>query len=200
MVEFKAFAKIPRLSRSMIVTEKIDGTNGQIGIYPLSDYTDNIAPYILLKTDTVFLLAGSHKRWLKTTDDNFGFANWASHNAQELLSLGEGVHWGEWWGQGIQRSYGATTKNFSLFNTGMWLGDFDNTKPLCPPCCKVVPVLYRGEFSTDKIDCLMTELRSTGSHIMPFMNPEGIVVWHEASRTFFKKTFENDEGGKGTNR
>src|SRR6185436_16764358 len=98
--EFKPFPKIARLSREIVVTEKIDGTNAQVYI-----------------TDEGEIFAGSRNKWLTAQDDNFGFAKWVEYNKEELLKLGPGQHFGEWWGAGIQRRYNLNTKKFSLFNT-----------------------------------------------------------------------------------
>ena len=49
----------------------------------------------------------------------FGFARWVETNRERLITLlGPGLHFGEWWGSGIQRGYGLTKgdKRFSLFN------------------------------------------------------------------------------------
>jgi hypothetical protein len=41
----------------------------------------------------------------------------------------------------------------------------------------------------------MDDLKKNGSYAMPgFMNPEGIVIFHVAANTGFKKTFEKDNG------
>ena len=62
----------------------------------------------------------------------------------------------------------------------------------------VVPVLYRGPFDTQAIAGVLTELRACGSTAAPgFMQPEGIVIFHTASLTLFKKTIEKDEQPKG---
>jgi hypothetical protein len=180
MAVFAGFPKIPRLSRIMTITEKIDGTNAQIYI------------------DENEFLVGSRTRWITPDNDNHGFARWAYEHKPELLALGNGHHYGEWWGQGIQRKYNQQTKHFSLFNTAMWLEDFDNTKPKCPTCCQVVPVLYRGLFDTEVINLTMARLQDYGSYASQgFMNPEGIVIYHESARMLFKKTFEHDIAGKG---
>ena len=183
MTDFQYFAKIARLSRIMTITEKIDGTNGQIFIGQDGEF-----------------LVGSRSRWLTPEADNFGFARWANEHKDELLQLGPGRHFGEWWGAGIQRKYGQTEKHWSLFNTSIWLEDFDNEKPLCPPCCRVVPVLYRGIFDTASITETLGRLTAHGSYAAPFMDPEGVVIYHEAAGVMFKKTFKNDEGGKGADR
>lgn len=175
MTDFKEWSKIARLNRDIVVTEKIDGTNGCI-------YNG---------ADGEFLV-GSRTRWISPEQDNYGFAKWAHENKEELQKLGEGYHYGEWWGSGIQRGYGLTKgeKRFSLFNVARW----DNDER--PKCCHVVPTLYIGIFDQNKIIECMEELRKTGSKATPFMNPEGIVVYHTASRTLFKATLENDEKHK----
>jgi len=68
----------------------------------------------------------------------------------------------------------------------------------CPECCYVVPTLWIGKFDTLAIERNLQELKRSGSLASPnFMNPEGIIIYHTASRTLFKKTIENDEKGKG---
>ncbi len=64
------------------------------------------------------MFIGSRTRWITAQDDNHGFARWVEGNKQELLKLGAGRHFGEWWGSGIQRGYGLQKgeKRFSLFN------------------------------------------------------------------------------------
>lgn len=174
--QFEAFPKIPRLKRDCVVTEKIDGTNASI----------------FIGEDGEFLI-GSRNRWITPQADNYGFAKWAIENKAELLKLGPGHHFGEWWGLGIQRGYCLPMKKFSLFNVRRWK---DN--PERPSCCDVVPVIYEGPFTDDAIDRCMFSLRSGGSHAMPmYMFPEGIVVYHKASGTMFKSTLENDEKPKG---
>ncbi len=173
-MDFTPFTKIARLSRDCIITEKIDGTNASICITPEGAF-----------------LVGSRSRWITPTDDNYGFATWAFAHKDELMLLGVGHHFGEWWGQGIQRKYGLTEKRFSLFNTSRW------NASTAPTCCHVVPVLYSGIFSTGAVEATMTSLRESGSIASPgFMKPEGVVIFHIAAQTYFKKTFEKDEEGK----
>ena len=188
--EFKEFRKIPRLSREIIITEKIDGTNGIIYI----DENNKI-------------YAGSRNRWLwgehqkEIHNDNHGFARWVMEHKEELKQLGKGYHYGEWMGQGIQRNYGLKERRFYLFNASRWKQD--RTIPLaekqeyCPECCKVVPVLWVGEFDTNIILQILNELKRNGSEAVPgFMNPEGIAIYHTAGNYYFKKTIEHDEKGK----
>ena len=57
--DFKPFPKMARLSREIIITEKLDGTNAQVFI-----------------TEDGDLFAGSRTRWITPQDDNYGFARW----------------------------------------------------------------------------------------------------------------------------
>lgn len=169
-IEFKEFPKMARLSREIVITEKIDGTNAQVYI----------------GEDGTFL-TGSRNRWVTPVDDNFGFAAWAYTNKDELMKLGPGQHFGEWCGSKIQRGYNLKEKRFALFNTHRW-GDER------PACCHVVPVLYQGMFSELAIIEALENLRMNGSRFSPgFMKPEGIVVFHTAANFCFKKTIDKDE-------
>lgn len=171
-VSFEEFPKIARLRRGCVVTEKLDGTNAQV-----------------IVTDTGEVAAASRTRLITVENDNYGFARWVQANADELRKLGPGRHFGEWWGNGIQRGYGLKEKRFSLFNVERW-----SDPTVRPACCHVVPVLYRGTFDTDVINLAVSDLAREGSRAVPgFMRPEGVVVWHEAARQLFKITCERDE-------
>ena len=176
MKEFKEFPKIPRYSREVVVTEKLDGTNASIYIGEDGEF-----------------LCGSRTRWITPENDNAGFAAWAYKNKEELLGLGFGHHFGEWWGSHIQRGYGLVNgdKRFSLFNVSKWSDD-----SVRPKCCSVVPLLWRGNM--DDLDCdkILEDLKTHGSYAVPFMNPEGIVIFHTAGNLMFKKTIEKDETPK----
>jgi hypothetical protein len=190
VIPFTPWPKIPRLSRDVIVTEKIDGTNASIYI----------------GEDGTFLV-GSRTRWITPKDDNYGFANWAHANKKELLKLGPGQHFGEWWGKGIQRNYGMTERRFSLFNTRRWekrsrVTGWDVIDTLSglpgPACCDVVPILYAGSFDMPRIQACIDRLEMNGSSAASgFMNPEGIVVFHTAAQHCFKKTIKDDAKPKG---
>jgi len=217
--KFKPFPKMARLSREVIISEKIDGTNASIYIGP-TDHTDfkSIATLFNKDGSALGMWAGSRTRWITTANDNYGFANWAVANASELFKLGEGHHFGEWWGSGIQRGYGFKNgeRFFSLFNAGRWVAGDDpigvastewdyKTKEMthkpqerAPACCKVVPILYRGPFDTAFVNSTLTVLGATGSKAAPnYMNPEGVVVYHIAGNVGFKKTIHNDAQPKG---
>ena len=184
---------MPRLTREIVVTEKIDGTNAQIFIAPgYPGQSGAAATWFDEETASdMVMYAGSRSRWVTRDADNFGFASWVHDHAQELAALGPGSHFGEWWGAGIQRKYGLGEKRFSLFNADRW-------SESRPACCDVVPVLYRGMFCTRSIDEQVESLRRCGSAAAPgFMDPEGVVVFHLAGRVGFKKTLHKDELPKG---
>jgi hypothetical protein len=117
-MEFHGYPKMARLSREMVVTEKIDGTNGQVYIQPACEL--RLGTDVLYQTNEFVVMAGSRTRWLTPEKDNFGFAAWVRENVDELLKLGPGRHFGEWWGKGIQRNYGLKEKRFSLFNVSLF--------------------------------------------------------------------------------
>lgn len=203
---FEEFAKVARFSRGCVITEKIDGTNAQVQIVPKVDFVDSDECYVLARNEAGdAMLAGSRTRYIVPEADNFGFAGWVETHAKELWTLGPGRHYGEWWGSGIQRGYGLSKgeKRFSLINTRRWgpARDRDKFPEGEPSCCHVVPVLYKGLFSSAGIDDAIAELRSTGSQAAPgFMNPEGVIIYHEAAGVFFKKTLDRDEEPKGARR
>jgi hypothetical protein len=175
---FQGFPKIARYSRLCTITEKIDGTNASI-------YIDDLGQQFL---------TASRTKWITPTDDNMGFSRWAHANKEELMKLGPGHHFGEWWGAGIQRKYGQTQKRFSLFNTFLW------SDPLVrPACCDIVPVIYEGIFCQAAVDSAIHMLCTEGSFAAPgFRNPEGICIYHQAAKIYFKKTIVGDEKPKGS--
>ncbi len=176
MTDFIPFQKIPRWSKEqhIVITEKIDGTNAQI----------------VVNDDCTDLRCGSRTRWITPDDDNFGFARWAYDRKESLLALGKGVHFGEWWGLGIQRSYNMHKRQFSLFNTLRWGTDEQVERLSGIPDVSIVPVLYQGGFSENVIDETLDKLWKDGSTASPgFQNPEGVVIYMPGSRTLFKKTY-----------
>jgi len=192
--DFAEFPKMARFARETIITEKIDGTNA----------------CILITEDGGFF-TGSRTRWITPDNDNHGFSKWAHEHKNELILLGPGRHFGEWWGSGIQRGYGLQKgeKRFSLFNVQRWClhGETPQRIPtadpriekyqdVLPPCCGLVPVLARGSFCTISFmahEALM-RLQDQGSFAAPgFMKPEGIVVFHVAGNVGFKRTIEKDD-------
>ena len=197
MIEFKGFGKISRLNREIVITEKIDGTNAAIGV-----------------TEDGQVYAQSRTRLISPESDNFGFAAWVEKHADVLREhLGPGLHFGEWWGVGIQRGYGLSERRFSLFNTARWgrFGKNENglraLQGLGLPI-HVVPTLYRGSWVCPNLKStyegmfapfmVLDLLKSIGSFAAGgYMDPEGIVIFHTAGNLLFKVTLEKDAEWKG---
>ena len=210
--DFPSFNKIARHSRDIVITEKLDGTNALVHIERIDDptFAQVDCPFVIAvdynhdENYALVLRAGSRVRWIrpkrddeKGDPDNYGFAKWVSENRDELFKLGEGAHYGEWWGHGIGRKYAVDGKlqerKFSLFNVHRWS---DTEKR--PACCDVVPVLYKGGNFSWAIATALDELSKNGSVAAPgFMDPEGIVIFHTASQQLYKKFLKNDELPKG---
>jgi len=134
--EFVGWPKIARLNRDIIITEKIDGTNAAIGV-----------------TAEGRVYAQSRTRIITPQDDNAGFARWVEKHADMLRThLGEGLHFGEWWGVSIGRGYDLSERRFSLFNTKRWETDpigalaLSNLR-LNGVAVYAVPVLYAGPWT-----------------------------------------------------
>ncbi|MGH7239676.1 MAG: RNA ligase family protein [Candidatus Saccharimonadales bacterium] len=205
MIEFQGFGKIARLNRDIIVTEKIDGTNAAIGIVAVEDsFTYDAINDGRLHAkiiDDIYgnlfaVYAQSRKRIIYPGQDNYGFAAYVYDHADTLVNdLGVGLHFGEWWGGGIQRAYGLDKddKRFSLFNVKRWAAIPFTTERL-----GVVPVLYTGPFSLQFVNGRLVELAFKGSAAAPgFMRPEGVVIYHTAAKQLFKVTLVGDEKPKG---
>ena len=161
-IEFKAWPKIPRIENEKIFfTEKIDGTNACIIITEEGEFA-----------------CQSRTRIITPGDDNFGFASWAYKHKEELMSLGVGHHYGEWWGKGIQRGYNLEEKRFSLFNIFRW--NKDNTN--LPPCCHIVPSIEATTIEEAK-----QYIISNGSLAAPgFMDIEGLILYNHLARSYYK--------------
>lgn len=223
-IKFVGWPKISRLNRDICITEKIDGTNGAIGI-----------------TLDGIVYAQNRNRILTPQDDQFGFARWVEIHSDALREhLGPGLHFGEWWGVAINRGYDLSERRFSLFNVKRWGQDSLGLLALAAlrdrgAAVYTVPVLYEGPW-TNTLGYVNGEtgeffkpdaghdpawpevegqpnprprfapnfaiewLKRVGSQAAPgFMNPEGIVVYHKAGDICFKATCHRDEEWKGKN-
>lgn len=198
--EFKAWPKTPRyVNEEMTITEKIDGTNACVCIFPDSVPDDVGEGFIrddLYGNGYVF---GVQSRTRMITPgkgtDNAGFAQWAYDNKEALVeTLGYGRHYGEWWGSGIQGGYGLPKgeKRFSLFDVWRWEDGFDVT--IAPEQLFVVPTLYWGPASEVAIANVLHSLQTHGSVASPgFERPEGIIISYKLTRQSYK-AFVNDDG------
>lgn len=211
-MEFQGFPKIARLNRNIVITEKIDGTNGCI-IVSKPDSLEEFKAELETATAEVgdyLIHTQSRKRLLQPNavagkgSDNFGFAAWVAEHCEDLVELGEGRHFGEWWGGGIQRGYGLAggaepERRFSLFNTARWSDGGAKAHGPRPACCDVVPILRQwGRFDSGVIQSVLDDLAEVGSYAAPgYPDPEGIVVYHTHSNSLFKATIEADDKPKG---
>lgn len=171
-VEFKPWPKIPRYKGSKVcITEKMDGTNACIVIKDGELYTQ------------------SRNQLITPEQDNYGFAKWCQDNKQELLKLGDGYHYGEWVGLGIQSNpHNLDNKYFYLFNVKRW----GNHNPNTPNCCRVVRILHDGDLTIDTIENTMKVLlvhAETNNY-----TPEGVVIYDKTADSYQKLTFKNTEG------
>lgn len=201
-IEFQSWPKTPRLFRDIVITEKVDGTNSAIIVkeYEHDDESGTIAQ-VNMGGKLYSVGAQSRNRLIfpgKTTD-NHGFARFVQENAEKLVELlGEGRHYGEWWGKGIQGRYSVNYKGFALFNTEKhedlyeWFLDTSIGSVLV----EAMPVLYKGPYSEQKIREVLTELDANGSLVSLRDKAEGIVVFHTQSRKAYKVTLDNDDKGK----
>ena len=170
-MNFEKFPSIKRFKRDIIITEKIDGTNAQVAF-----------------DEDLNMFVGSRSRWLSLDEDNYGFYRWCKEREEELRKLGPGRHFGEFWGQGINRGYDLKDRRFSLFNTTRW-----SESSVFPSCCQLVPVLYIGPIDTNVIEDILLELKMYGSGAAPgYNNPEGIVVYHTTTKALGKITLGRD--------
>lgn len=170
-VEFKPWPKIRRENPfAVTITEKIDGTNACIVI-----------------KEGELVGVQSRKRFITPEDDNYGFAGWVHRNLEDLLSLGDGYHYGEWAGPGIQQNqHGLEEKQFFLFNTFRW-----SNNPNLPACCSVVPVLFQGDLEANTVNKLLTQLLSNAK---PGTVPEGVITYYHSTKSFTKHTIKNPHG------
>ncbi|WP_346921369.1 RNA ligase family protein [Glutamicibacter creatinolyticus] len=171
---FKPWPKTPRLNKPIYISEKIDGTNGAI-----------------IVTRDGRVAAQSRNRLItpgKATD-NYGFAQWVHENAGVLRdTLGVGHHYGEWAGKGIQRGYDLEERAFFLFNPH-WAEEVKRVDRL-----EVAPqLLITGEFDSFDIAQTLAALVASGSRVDGKTNPEGIIIYHSASRQVYKLLAEGDQ-------
>ena len=172
MIDFTPWPKIPRDNPfNVTITEKIDGTNACIVIQ-----------------DNKIVGIQSRKRFITPENDNFNFALWVWNNAEDLLSLGDGHHFGEWAGPGIQKNpHNLEEKTFFLFNTRRW----NDGNPNRPDCCSVVPTLYEGILEKNTIPSLLLRLEFPENKDVTH---EGVVVFYHAFQKYTKHTIKSPNG------
>ncbi len=173
--DFKSFGKIENINKfEFSITQKLHGTNAQIHIW---------------KQNGLYQIkAACRTRYLTEQDDNYGFCKFVLANEDAIVNaLGEGRHYGEWCGPGINSGEGLKEKGLYLFNWARW-----SDKNL-PPRFYTVPLLYEGrELNLESINLIMDNLKANGSKLVSgYMHPEGIVI--NIGGVFYKQVFNPEE-------
>lgn len=192
--EFHSYPKIPRYeNETFTLSEKIDGSNGVINI-----------------NDDGKIIAGSRTQWLIGQDskgrniDNHGFRQWVADHHDDLLKLGVGTHYGEWYGNKINRKYGLDHNRFMLFNRTRYESNISKQmaiQSICPgtpstrdelfpSCCELETVLMDNVCFNALPDLVREFCKSfitNGSrHVPGFKNPEGLIVRSNLRGTLYK--------------
>jgi|ERR1044071_6803812 hypothetical protein len=180
--EFKDFGKIERFrTLTALITEKLDGANCQVYVPE-----DPQAP----------IKVGSRNQWVTPQKDCMGMAAFLQANAELFRMLGPGRHFGEWWGQGIQRRYGLDEKRLWFFNVRRFAGGLPT--PLIEALgtrVGLVPVLYQGPFDSQVIQATIDKLYAEGSVAVPgWAKPEGVIIEFGGLR---RKVTDNGDKHKG---
>jgi len=182
--EFKAYPKTPRLEQeTYIISEKIDGTNGILHITKCPD------------TGLSTIIPGSRSKWLLNDGsrswDNHGFGQWVADNKEELSKLPEGIHYGEWYGKGINRNYGLSDRRFMLFNFHRY-ANLD----VLPSVVELETVLEEGISPTRLAEAVRKhkmDLLTAGSlHVPGFIRTEGLIIRSRLSAKVYKEVWSKD--------
>jgi hypothetical protein len=189
VAEFAAYPKLGRLARGeMTITEKIDGTNACVVVED-----GQIA--LVQSRKCIILPEGTSP----TLRDNAGFAGWVyAHAAKIAEALGEGRHYGEWAGPGIQKNpLDMIEKRFFLFNTNRFPLDRIVHIQRSVAHISVVPTLYTGDFCMDTIHEILRTLVEQGTQVAQAGSGaygEGVVVSVFGSK--FKMTRDDRHKGE----
>lgn len=177
---FKEWPKIPRgQHENVTITEKIDGTNACIIIEGGEIVGIQSRKRLLVPA----IISGD------SNTDNFGFARWVMDNDLELVKMGDGYHYGEWAGPGIQKNpHSLVDKQFFLFNVARWGSHNPNT----PECCQVVPTLFTGKLTEHIIEETMLGLAAAYNDCVG--TPEGVIVYFHKTRRLEEHTFRDQKG------
>ncbi len=190
---FEAWPKTKHVDKvlgSVIVTEKIDGTN---------------ACLVFEEDGTMY--AQSRNRIITPATDNQGFARWAYYHQDELFNiLGPGRHFGEWWGRGIGRKYNMEHNVFSVFNNGRFYKtdpgttmDSMSTRAATSSIfdqVSAVPLIYTGEYNSPDMNMAIAELangssKAAAAYNVDFKDPEGVCYYFREFDKVAKLVFAN---------
>lgn len=227
--QFKSWGSTPRFHKGLHITEKIDGTNAGVSVQGVSWGVIQTPPADAILVNSTKLdvngipecsylvRAQSRKRIITPDNDNFGFAKWVWENAEGLANLlGFGYHYGEWYGEGIQKNPLAVQgRRWALFNTWHW-GRKENLDRLVDadiPGLTLVPVLHDeqrdGPATYMTIPTVLENLDYHGSQATGYMSlpnsqkmdfhvegPEGIIVWQRETAQRYKILLREDDKHK----
>lgn len=221
MGEFKSWGSTPRFHKGLHITEKIDGTNAGVSIQGFSKGEGKFDPgngrFVEGETMDYVVRAQSRKRIITPDNDNYDFAKWVWENAEGLANiLGFGYHYGEWYGEGIQKNPLAVQgRRFALFNTWHWAakGNVERLRGSGIPGLTHVPVLHDetrdGPADYMTIPAIIKGLQAGGSRAdgyktlpnaykMDFYveGPEGIIVWQRETKQRYKILLHEDDKHK----
>ncbi len=191
--EFHKYFKIPRIeNETFTISEKIDGSNGLIYVHHAR--FDDVKKGV----DRSYILAGSRSKWLiddgSKTWDNHGFGSWVEENEEDLYSLDEGYHYGEWYGKGINRGYGLLDKRFMLFNYGRYAEKLrlaDSGLLFNMPTKVQVETVFHHNVKFEQLFQIIAEVRyhlthDGSKHVQGYIKPEGLIVRSELSGKLWK--------------
>lgn len=215
-VEFEPWPNTARLFRDVTITEKLDGTNACVIFKHVPEGGVEGDPITVFdnKEGVYAVYAQSRNRLITPSADNAGFARYVKTFAPELFHvLGEGRHYGEWWGHRIGRKYDMPVRVFSTFNTAAWYktgpDGLDSRATRAREMrdgfgleVSVVPVLFQGVFSEEVVRDYADQLRLHGSFATNpytgenFLDPEGICIYHKQMDRVFKYTFDGNDKHK----
>lgn len=167
--EVRQWPKTTRLCSACVISEKLDGSNCAV---------------IVERDGDEWALGAQTRTKLSTRyDDQLGFYRWVEDNASTLIEdLGEGYHYGE-----FVKGKGLNEPTLFLFNTKRWTGVQFST-----PSLKVVPVLFEGEYSQEKLDECVKNLEDNGSKVLA-TPAEGVVVYWKNDDTMKKYFCKNQK-------
>lgn len=181
------YPKTGRISGPWLVTEKVDGTSACIAIEP--------GPF-----GSPAISFGSRNRWLTREADNHGFYAWAvAHSGWFMGHLGVGVHYGEWFGRGIQRGYGMTERRLALFDVERYQTRLAHA--VTNPGVITVPALLEARDGDEGLGWLGHMAPTSTLGPVPM---EGVVLRHRVTGAVFKHLFDGQKearpwGGKPAN-
>ena len=195
MNNYPSFPSIERVENVYIViSEKIDGTNGLIELCGIPEQMyPNECP----------IKFGSRNRYISIEDDNYGFANFFTPHIDKILIAIKHIKeeseseidkvciqriYGEWFGQGIQRTYNLKERFFMPFST------FYAEKMIEAGVPNIIkPYIFYAGKENEAPMFLETLLKDKGSYLIPgYMHPEGLVYHYPKYNKRVKNIIEGN--------